>query len=655
VPGSGVIVRSPVTGQDTDVYFFGEEVEKIGPKKYKIKNGGFSTCLQPTPRWDLSADTVILNIDHYTLLRQAILKVKGVPMLYIPILYYPTKEDGRATGFLLPTYGSSSIRGQSIHNAFFWAIDRSQDATIKHDWYSKGGQGVGTEYRYNEGAGANGNIRAYMLDQQASTDAPLPATRSFEIRGGANQSLPWNLRARGNVNYFSSLQTNQTFNTNVLDASQSQRSFGGNVVGAWRNYSLNATFDRSENFYDATDSVVNGGTPRIAFNRNERALFTGAPVYFSVGSEFVNLVRETKTGVTDDSGVARIVTNDSGLARVDVAPQVRFPFKKWQWFTVSSSLGWRETFYTRSLDPSTIDPNTNQPSVIDKSLNREYFTLSSQIVGPVFNRIWDTPGNGYAERFKHTIEPFLNVQRTSSIDNFDRIVYTDGTDGVVGNATSYTYGVNNRFYAKRKVGAFSQAQEIVTIGLSQSYYSDARSAQFDRQYVTSATGAQSHFSPLLFSTKVTPTSALNATLRAEYDTSHLALRTLSAEGGYNWTNRVQTQVTWSQKYFVPGLPGFDDKASLDHYLTLSTNPHTADNRFGGLYSFNYNIKDSTLLQQQVTGFYNAQCCGLAFQYQTFNFNYLAGQPADHRFFLSFTLAGLGNFSPFNGAMSGVPR
>src|SRR6266446_10023978 len=85
-----------------------------------------------------------------------------------------------------------------------------------------------------EGPGANGNIRAYLLDQQASADAPLPASRSFEIRGGANQSLPWNLRARGNVNYFSSLQTNQTFNTNVLDASQGQRSFGGNVVGAWR-------------------------------------------------------------------------------------------------------------------------------------------------------------------------------------------------------------------------------------------------------------------------------------------------------------------------------------------------------------------------------------------------------------------------------------
>src|SRR6478735_3172912 len=143
-PQPGGIVVPQMLGQDNDVYYFGETVVKLGPKKYKITNGGFSTCVQPTPRWDLSADTIILNIDHYTLLRQALLNVKGVPMLYLPWLYYPTTEDDRATGFLIPTYGNSTVRGHSFHNAFFWAIDRSRDATIMHDWYSKTGQGFGT-------------------------------------------------------------------------------------------------------------------------------------------------------------------------------------------------------------------------------------------------------------------------------------------------------------------------------------------------------------------------------------------------------------------------------------------------------------------------------------------------------------------------------
>ena len=59
----------------------------------------------------------------------------------------------------------------------------------------------------------------------------------------------------------------------------------------------------------------------------------------------------------------------------------------------------------------------------------------------------------------------------------------------------------------------------------------------------------------------------------------------------------------------------------------------------------------------MSAFYNAQCCGLAFEYQTYNYGASSSSPipSDHRFFLSFTLAGLGNFSPFNGALSGVPR
>ena len=49
--------RRPTSNQPTDVYFFGDTVEKIGPRKYRITNGGFTTCVQPTPRWDLHADT----------------------------------------------------------------------------------------------------------------------------------------------------------------------------------------------------------------------------------------------------------------------------------------------------------------------------------------------------------------------------------------------------------------------------------------------------------------------------------------------------------------------------------------------------------------------------------------------------------------------
>jgi hypothetical protein len=122
---------------------------------------------------------------------------------------------------------------------------------------------------------------------------------------------------------------------------------------------------------------------------------------------------------------------------------------------------------------------------------------------------------------------------------------------------------------------------------------------------------------------------------------------------------LQAAVGWSKRAFIKELPGFNDPRYLDHYINVSANAHTRDNRVGGIYAFNYDLLRSSLLQQRLTGFYSAQCCGVAFEYQTFNFassRSLGGViPSDHRFFLSFTLAGLGNFSPFSGALSGVPR
>jgi hypothetical protein len=120
---------------------------------------------------------------------------------------------------------------------------------------------------------------------------------------------------------------------------------------------------------------------------------------------------------------------------------------------------------------------------------------------------------------------------------------------------------------------------------------------------------------------------------------------------------VQVNGGWSKKSFIAELTGFNDPAFLDHYVNGSTNVHTRDNRVGSVYSFNYDVLRSNVQQQRVAAYYNAQCCGLAFEFQTYNFGNasLSPLPADHRFFLSFTLAGLGNFSPFNGALGGVPR
>jgi lipopolysaccharide assembly outer membrane protein LptD (OstA) len=650
-----------VVGADTDVYFFGDVIEKIGPKKYRISNGGFTTCLQPTPRWNVSAKTIVLNMNHYTLIEQAILNVKGVPLFYLPILYYPTKDTNRATGFLLPTYGTSSLLGQSIHNSFFWAIDRSQDLTVQHEWFSNVGQAIGSEYRYNWGGGSDGSIEAFGLNAHGDPLATgIPDSLYYTVRGSANQGLPFRMRARMSVNYFSDLQANQNFNANIGDYSTGLRQYTGNVAGSWGTYSMAATLAHSEQFYDANNSVVMGSTPSVTVTRSERPLFTGSQIYFTANGQYAHLENEVK--FPDPVSQQEQDINRS-VDRFDFSPTIRYPFKKWQFFTVNSTIQWRDTFYSRSLDPAGLD-NPGADTTVAQSLNRQYTTLQAQITGPVFSRVFNTPGNGYAEKFKHTIEPVFTVARITGIPTnqtpgavdangvaTSRIITNDSTDSVVGGTTNLSYGLNNHFMAKRKIGQATQTVEFLTVSLGQTYYSNSNASAYDTGYQSSEPA--SNFSNVRLDVRATPTTSTNGTLHAEFNPRSHALQTLSASGGYNWTTRLQTQVGWTRFYTVDnsGL----NRTEVGNSLNTSVNARTPDNRFGSRYTLYYDMLNSTVQSQEISAFYNAQCCGIAVDYQTRPAVGVIGATSNHQFFISLTLAGLGSVSPFSGGMNGMPR
>ena len=153
------IDRSLFGTQEPDAYFYGETIEKLGPKTYQITQAAASPPACSRRRagsW--SSTSVTLTLDKRAVLTNTVLKVKGVPVFYLPAMYYPINKDDRATGFLLPIYGNSTIKGQTLSNAFFWAINRSQDATVYHGFYSKTGQGFGGDYRYVQSRGLVGQL-----------------------------------------------------------------------------------------------------------------------------------------------------------------------------------------------------------------------------------------------------------------------------------------------------------------------------------------------------------------------------------------------------------------------------------------------------------------------------------------------------------------
>lgn len=639
------IDRSFFGTQEPAAYFWGSTIEKLGPKTYRITHGGFTTCVQPTPRWELVSNSAVVTLEEHALLKNTLLMVKDVPVFYLPIMYYPINKEDRATGFLTPQYGSSNIRGNTISNAFFWAINRSQDATFYHDYFSKTGMGYGSEYEYMQAPGSQGKVDVDVIREHDSvyrqadgTEIQHPGGQSYSIRGNVAQRLPLSLHLSGSANYFSSLISQQRYQQNVYAATNTTRSFGLNLTGSWGANNLSVTTERSEIFSGITSSNVTGSLPRITFNRGEKELGS-LPIYFGAASEFVTLIRTDKSDTT---------VIDRGLSRIDIFPTVRIPFTKWPFLTFNSTVGFRETYWTQSLD----DTGTQVPN----GINRHYMTYATSITGPVFSRVFSTPRWRYAQKFKHVIEPVFTVQRVTAIPQFSHIVQLEGPDYVVGNVTSMQYGLNNRLYAKRQT-----SREILSVSVTQSYYTDARAAAYDRSYQSSSyqTGSTTHlpptnFSPVAIQANVTPTTDISATFRTEYDTQVHALRTVATNGTVNrgW---VQATGGWSERRYIPELSGFNVLASATQYLNAATTIRKPGNPFGGNYSFNYDLRNATFLNQQWMVYYNSQCCGVSAQYQTFNYGAnagLIGVPQDHRFNISFTLAGIGSFSNLLGSFGG---
>jgi LPS-assembly protein len=618
---------------EADAYFSGEVIEKIGPDKYRFTNGTMTTCVQPTPRWEFSGTKVTVVKDKRAILRNAVLRVKDVPVLYLPWFYYPINKEGRSTGFLMPQYGHSTIRGQTFSEAFFWAINRSMDATVTYDFSSTTGSGYGSEFRYIQAPGSEGNARLSVFNGKDAANSAI-TSRTVDMVASMTQRLPGNWQMRGNVNFANNLTARQLLQQDVSVATNITRYAGVNVQGQAGRIRLSGEAYVNDIFTDinsSTSATRTGRAPTI------RAEYPAAPigssrVYFGVASELASIVRQDAIG---DPATNR------GLMRFDATPTLRTPIGSLPYLNVTATVGLRFTYWNEQLDA--------QGAQIEDPLNRQLLDMTVDVVGPTLNRIFDTAGSGYASRWKHVIQPTLSVNRKTSFDGFNRVVRNDSVDTIVGGMTTYTYGLRNSLFAKRRHGAVpGQAQEVASVTLQQTYYSDATGGLYDTSY--QGRGAVGSFSPLSIQTNVQPTQQLSMQGTVQYDTKFHAIRTTTVGGGLN-AGRVTSNVSWSKYYLIKGLSGYDNPENLSHTLNTGASLRSPSGKLATNWSWSYDFTHDRQVQQRLVLSYMSQCCGIAAEYQSFYVGTFAniGVKTDRRFNFSFSLAGIGTFANLLGS------
>jgi LPS-assembly protein len=632
--------RTLFAGQDPEVEFYGQRLEKLGPKRFRVTGGGWTTCTQPEPRWEFTAGTMELELDRYVIARHTVLRVKGVPLFYWPFLYYPIQDDDRATGFLMPSYGTSTFRGQAISNAFFWAINRSQDATFVHDLFSRAGQGAGVEYRIVPAPGSSGELRVYRLARSETSFEEdgvvrtLPGATSHEVTGTLVQSLGRGIMARARVDYFSDVQSQQLLHQNLYDASRRSRLVEGGLTAQFGRLSTSVLYQRNELINGADDTLLYGSAPRVSASVAPAALFR-SPIYASLNAEAAYLpYRQT---------VAGALVRDDSFGRVDLAPSVRLPLSRLSFLSVNTSASYRTTYYSRRADDS-------GSGTVDDGYLRQYGSFRTEVIGPVVSRIFDLGEGGFADRMKHVIEPAVSVDLTTPIGTHRRTpLQTDVSDFVVGGNARVTYGVTSRLFIRQAAasGARGTTREFFTVGLQQTSYSKPESSLYDTTYSSAiGVGGGRRRSPLALTARVSPSTTFDADTRAEYDADR-GLQLFTTGASVNYTGGG-ANVNYSRQRIDPSFPATS-------FLSASTRVQLLQERVRANYTVSWDIARRYVVSQGITGAWMAQCCGIQAEYQQFNYPTGIGLPitADRRVNFAFVLGGLGTFSNFFGAFGGL--
>ena len=126
-----------------------------------------------------------------------------------------------------------------------------------------------------------------------------------------------------------------------------------------------------------------------------------------------------------------------------------------------------------NLDTNELDPT---------SIDRRYVEGSLEMRGPGISRVFNTPGNFYSDRFKHTVTPEVTYTYRSKFEEFDVIPRFDYLDFFPG-TNEVRYGLINQIYAKRRGRSGKlEPYELFTWRLGQTYTWTRQSDIYDQLF-----------------------------------------------------------------------------------------------------------------------------------------------------------------------------
>jgi LPS-assembly protein len=630
---------------DNPFYIEGEIVNKT-KNHYVVHDGYVTNCERPKPWWTLRAPkTTIVPGDSATI-RNGIFRLGKVPIFYFPYYSKSLERMPRRSGFLTPNFGNSSRLGLMLGQSYFWAINRSYDATVGGTWYTDRGLASQVDFRGRPTANSSFDVYFFGVKDRGAKLDNCTVTEDNDCRykqGGSIFTMkgtalfPWGLRGVANVNILTSLEFRQAFTQSFEEAIWSRVHSIGYVSKNFSSFSLNTSLSRDANFQSSRpdDTVVIRKLPNIEFNSLDHQFLDGpVPLWFAFDTSFDLLSRDQPEYRTPNFTQPGFDTRNF-VQRGDFYPRMSTKFD-WKGFHIRPTLGARQTSYGQSMNTS-----VNQP--VGLNLHRTTFETSVEVLPPALERIYKGP-RWLGDRVKHVIEPRLTYRYVDGVEDFDRIVRFDDRD-IVNNTNEAEISLTNRLFAKNdKTG---QVREVLSVDIWQRRYFDAEfggaivpgrrnvfASTIDSTPFAFVDGPR-NYSPISSSMKFRPTWRYTLEWRNDYDPlrGKLVNSRVGASAQFDaWSVSVSHNAVRSPTPLAPPSNQIRTTVRWGDFNRRGWNAGVAN-----IYDYRQKIFLYTI--SQIT--YNTDCCGFNIEWRR---QTSIGQTRnDNQFRASLSIANVGSF------------
>ncbi len=438
-----------VKGKLGDQYYVtGEKFNKLSKDRYQTEKATLTTCTGKLPDWIIEVNEADIKLEDRALFKGGVLKVRDIPILYLPIGYVPISTQ-RKSGFLTPKIGVGNLDGFLIGNRYYWAINQWSDATIGADYMTERGVRGSLEYRYTPSKTTKGQFKGIILDDNRTGEL------FWKVDGTHNQQLPKGFQLNAKLDQTSKANFNKTFRNATESRTRRSSDSFLSLFGRRDNHSFDilARFRESE---EETRDDTYGILPGATFKTQPLEL-GNLGIYFNQDTSYNQFLVDLDTNSNNDEL--------DTIHRIDFHPQIALPLNIAPWMQFTTRLGFRGTYYNKEVNFN----NLTQMKSEGGSFVRELFDLAAVLEGPKFNRIFSIKNTGY--QFKHVIEPRIQYDFIPDMDGDDRnrIRIIDAVDAF-GETNRVTYFLTQRLLQKvTKKSGSSEVQQIARFEISQSY------------------------------------------------------------------------------------------------------------------------------------------------------------------------------------------